>query len=127
MIQLLYGVNPKEENRVHKYCSNRKSGKNRGIRHALTIEQQRAFMNYIANSPVYYHWWPLFTFLLGTGCRIGEAIALRWDDMDFENKMITINHSIASYKSAEKNKCVSTLSTPKTEAGVRTIQMLDVV
>lgn len=106
---------------------NRKSGKNRGIRHALTIEQQRAFMNYIANSPVYYHWWPLFTFLLGTGCRIGEAIALRWDDLDFENKMITINHSIANYKSAEKNKCVLTLSTPKTEAGIRTIPMLDVV
>ena len=106
---------------------NRKSGKNRGIRHTLTIEQQRAFMNYITNSPVYYHWWPLFTFLLGTGCRIGEAIALRWDDLDFENKMITINHSIANYKSAEKNKCVSTLSTPKTEAGVRTIPMLDVV
>lgn len=106
---------------------NRKSGKNRGIRHALTIEQQRAFMNYIANSPVYYHWWPLFTFLLGTGCRIGEAIALRWDDLDFKNKMITINHSIANYKSEEKNKCVSTLSTPKTEAGIRTIPMLDVV
>lgn len=106
---------------------NRKSGKNRGIRHALTIEQQRAFMNYISNSPVYYHWWPLFTFLLGTGCRIGEAIALRWDDLDFKNKMITINHSIANYKSEEKNKCVSTLSTPKTEAGIRTIPMLDVV
>ena len=106
---------------------NRRSGKNRGIRHALTIEQQRAFMNYIANSPLYYHWWPLFTFLLGTGCRIGEAIALRWDDLDFKNKMITINHSIANYKSEEKNKCVSTLSTPKTEAGIRTIPMLDVV
>lgn len=106
---------------------NRRSGKNRGIRHALTIEQQRAFMNYIANSPVYYHWWPLFTFLLGTGCRIGEAIALRWDDLDFKNKMITINHSIANYKSEEKNKCASTLSTPKTEAGIRTIPMLDVV
>ena len=106
---------------------NRRSGKNRGIRHALTIEQQRAFMNYIANSPVYYHWWPLFTFLLGTGCRIGEAIALRWDDLDFKNKMITINHSIANYKSAENNKCVSTLSTQKKEAGVRTIPMLDVV
>ena len=88
---------------------NRRSGKNRGIRQ------------------VYYHWWPLFTFLLGTGCRIGEAIALRWDDLDFKNKMITINHSIANYKSEEKNKCVSTLSTPKTEAGIRTIPMLDVV
>ena len=27
MIQLLYGENPKEEKRVHKHCSNRKSGK----------------------------------------------------------------------------------------------------
>lgn len=50
----------------------RESGKNRGIRHALTVEQQRAFMEYIANHPIYYHWWPMFTVLLGTGCRIGD-------------------------------------------------------
>ena len=56
----------------------RKGGKNRGIRHALTVEEQRAFMEYIANHPVYYHWWPLFTVLLGTGCRIGECLGLRW-------------------------------------------------
>ena len=31
----------------------RESGKNRGIRHALTVEQQRAFMEYIANNPIY--------------------------------------------------------------------------
>ena len=30
MIQILYGENQKEENRVHKYCSNRKSGKRYG-------------------------------------------------------------------------------------------------
>lgn len=51
----------------------RESSKNRGIRHALTVEQQRAFMEYIANHPIYYHWWPMFTVLLGTGCRIGDA------------------------------------------------------
>lgn len=50
----------------------RKAGKNKGIRHALTVEQQRAFMNYTANNPVFYHWHPLFTVLLGTGCRIGD-------------------------------------------------------
>ena len=50
----------------------RESGKNRGIRHALTVEQQRSFMEYIANHPIYYHWWPMFTVLLGTGCRIGD-------------------------------------------------------
>ena len=48
--------------------------KNKGIRHALTLEQQRAFLNYTANSPVYCHWLPLFVFLFGTGCRIARVI-----------------------------------------------------
>lgn len=48
------------------------NGKNKGIRHALTLEQQRAFLNYVSNSPVYCHWLPLFTALFGTGCRIGD-------------------------------------------------------
>ena len=26
--------------------------------------------------------------LLGTGCRIGESLGLRWEDLDFENKVI---------------------------------------
>lgn len=29
----------------------------------------------------FYHWYPFFVFLLGTGCRIGEAIGIRWDDI----------------------------------------------
>lgn len=65
-----------------------------GVRHALTIPQQRAFMEHIANHPVYCHWWPLFTVLLGTGCRIGEALGLRWDDLDYERRTININHSL---------------------------------
>ena len=69
----------------------RKAGKNKGVRHALTIEQQRAFMNYVANNPVFYHWWPLFTVLLGTGCRIGEIVGLRWEDIDWDKRLININ------------------------------------
>ena len=49
----------------------RNSGKNKGIRHALTIEQQQAFMDTIRTFPEYYHWYPLFATLLGTGMRIG--------------------------------------------------------
>jgi site-specific recombinase XerC len=48
-------------------------GINHGVRHALTVEQQRAFVNYIEENPTYYHWTPFFKFLLGTGCRIGDA------------------------------------------------------
>ena len=105
----------------------RESDKTRGMRRALTLEQQRAFMGYIENHPVYYHWWPLFTVLLGTGCRIGEALGLRWDDLDFENRVININHSMVYYPVGESRTSVQKISKPKTEAGIRTIPMLDMV
>lgn len=107
----------------------KKPGKNHGVRHALTLEQQRAFMNYTANSPVFCHWTPLFTVLLGTGGRIGEIIGLRWQDLDFENRTISINHCVVYYaqEGAKTRKSVFQVSLPKTEAGIRTIPMLDAV
>lgn len=98
-------------------------GKNKGVRHALTIEQQRAFLKYTANSPVYCHWLPAFTFLFGTGCRIGEAVGIRWEDVDFEKKEISINHAL-EYMLDEDRKASWHVSTPKTAAGVRIIPLL---
>lgn len=98
-------------------------GKNKGIRYALTLAQQRAFLNYTANSPVYAHWLPLFMFLFGTGCRIGEAVGIRWQDVDFENKEISINHSL-EYIVDEDRKAAWHVSTPKTDAGTRMIPLL---
>lgn len=105
----------------------KKAGKARGTRHALTIQEQRAFMEYIANHPVYYHWWPLFTVLLGTGCRIGEALGLRWEDLDYENRIISINHSVVYYPVGDTRRSVMRISKPKTAAGIRNIPMLDIV
>ena len=45
-------------------------------RKALTEAQQSAFISYVSSSPTYNHWLPIFTVLLGTGCRIGEALGL---------------------------------------------------
>jgi len=39
-------------------------------------------------------YFPLILLLARTGLRIGEAIALKWKDIDFENKTITISRSI---------------------------------
>jgi len=105
----------------------KESDKTRGIRKALTIEQQRAFMGYIAEHPVYYHWWPTFTILLGTGLRIGEALGLRWEDLDFDNKVININHSLVYYPVGGSRTSEQHISKPKTEAGIRTVPMLDTV
>lgn len=105
----------------------KESDKGRGVRHALTLPQQRSFMDYIANHPVYYHWWPLFTVLLGTGGRIGEVLGLTWDDLDFDNRRISINHSVVYYPVGNSRTSILQISKPKTDAGIRTIPMLDVV
>lgn len=95
-------------------------------RHALTEEQQTAFVDYIAKSKTYRHWLPLFTVMLGTGCRVGEIVGLRWEDCDFEDRSISINHTLI-YRGLDGEKCAFHVTTPKTKAGVREIPMLDEV
>ena len=95
-------------------------------RHALTEEQQTAFINFVANSDTYSHWLPLFTTFLGTGCRVGEIIGLRWKDCDFDNNSISINHNMI-YRQQEDGKCEFHITTPKTESGKRTIPNMAVI
>ena len=108
------------------YCEIKKrNGGSRKTRRALTVEQQRAFMEYVSQNPLFYNWYPFFTFLLGTGCRIGEAIGMRWDDVDMEKRVIDVNHSLTYYqRSDESYRCEFRVSKPKTEAGVRVIPMM---
>lgn len=93
-------------------------------RHALTIAEQTAFIDYVANHEIYNHWLPIFTLLLGTGCRIGEAIGLRWEDCDFEDGIISINHNMIYRKFQGEKKARFHIVTPKSEAGIRIIPML---
>lgn len=104
-------------------------GKNHGVRHALTLEQQRAFVRYIEDNPKFDRWVTIFKFLLGTGCRIGEAIGIRWEDISFEKRLININHSLVYYSREYKEHpmCTFSISLPKTEAGIRVIPMMDAV
>lgn len=95
-------------------------------RHALTIEEQSAFINYLANSEMYNHWLPIFTVFLGTGCRVGELIGLTWNDCDFKNNTISINHNLI-YRQQDNGECEMHITTPKTSAGARTIPMLSEV
>ena len=92
-------------------------------KHALTEAQQTAFMQFVANSVRYRQWGPLFTVMLGTGCRVGEVIGLRWEDCDFAEETISINHSLLYRKKEPGGACEFLVSTPKTEAGIRVIPM----
>lgn len=96
-------------------------------RRALTVEQQQAFMKFI-DRPEYIRWKPMFTVMFGTGVRVGELLALRWDDLNFDENKITIRHDITYCPRLEcGSKCEFRIDDPKTEAGKRDIPMLDKV
>ncbi len=40
-----------------------------------------------------HEWYPIWATALNTGMRSGELYALEWDDIDFENKLITVSKS----------------------------------
>lgn len=92
-------------------------------RHALTLEEQAAFVGFLSESDIYGHWMPMFTVFLGTGCRVGELIGLRWQDCDFKNGTISINHNLV-YRQQDDGHMELHVTTPKTSAGCRTIPML---
>lgn len=58
---------------------------------------------------------------VGTGLRRGEILGLTWDNIDFENKTLTVEKSLVP----TKNKLQ--LTTPKTEKSKRTIYISDTI
>lgn len=95
-------------------------------RKALTLEEQQIFMKFLAKNGQYHHWKPIFEVMSGTGLRVGEVTGLRWDDVDFENDTISVNHTLVYYNH-EKNGCYFSINTPKTKAGWRVVPMMEEV
>ncbi len=95
-------------------------------RKSLTVPEQKAFMNFLFSNHQYQGWKPVITVLIGTGMRIGECLGLRWQDLDFENRTISINHNLVHRKVDEDGGYLH-INTPKTEAGYRTIPMIEQV
>lgn len=61
-------------------------------------------------------------FLLYTGLRRGELLALKWEDIDFENHVIHVRKVVSFYNSAPSVK-----DRAKTAAGIRDVALLDVL
>ena len=95
-------------------------------RRSLTIPQQKELTEFLKNNREFHGWAPVIMILLGTGMRIGECMGLRWDDLDFEKRMISVNHNLTD-RPYEDGKFARHIQTPKTRAGARTIPMIDEV
>ena len=56
--------------------------------------------------------------LMYTGCRLGELIALRWDDIDFQTNKIYVNKKVSWAGGGVR------IQTPKTSNGVRIVPLM---
>ncbi len=91
---------------------------------ALTVDEQQLFENFLKNSTTYNRWYPIFTVMSWTGLRVGELTGLRWSDVDLENDIINVNHTLVYYRQSPELGCRFAINTPKTSAGKRIIPML---
>lgn len=90
----------------------------------LSEEEVQKLINFCNNSCYNLHT-PFITIAIGTCMRCGELTGLRWCDVDMKNRNIKVNHQLV-YKNLG-NGCTFHVTTPKTEAGTRTIPMTESV
>lgn len=63
---------------------------------------------------------------LFTGLRLGELCALKWDDIDFENKILAVNRTVQRlYVEGYKTKTILSETAPKSEHSRREIPLTD--
>lgn len=99
-------------------------------RRGLTKPEQELLLDYLKNHQLYNHWYPIFAVMVGTGLRVGEVVGLRWCDIDLEEGIIDINHTLVYYDHrdpASKQGCYFNVHTPKTENSKRQVPMMGFV
>ena len=79
-------------------------------------------MSFLSKNTPNRRWYPITAVLLGTGMRVGEATGLRWCDVDFENDIINVDHTLVYYSKGDHN-CDFAINDTKTPASKRIIPM----
>ncbi len=105
----------------------REYGKNVKDVRALTLKEQRVFESYLAKPGRDHKFYPVFITMLWTGMRVGEVLGLRWEDIDFENNEININHILLYYDLGKGSGSAYKINPPKTRNSNRIIPMLPIV
>jgi DNA integration/recombination/inversion protein len=81
-------------------------------------QELKQFLDYLENldqsSYENFFDYVLYKTLLATGCRIGEALALEWSDIDLKKGIISISKTLNRYQET---------NTPKSKAGLREIDI----
>lgn len=86
----------------------------------FSVDQQNEFLEIIKG----HEFEILFLLALGTGLRRGELLALRWSDIDFENKTINVDSNIQQayiFEDEETKRLEKIEQEPKTINSFRTV------
>lgn len=86
----------------------------------LTQNEQAMFLDAIRGN--YYE--RLLKLALGTGLRIGELLGLTWNDIDFDNALITVNRTLLYMKNPTTKKYGFIYQTPKSRTSKRTVPLI---
>ena len=104
---------------------NSQKSKHQKIKH-FDNQELKTFLDYLnsldSNKYRLYYEVTLYKFLLATGCRINEALALSWSDIDFDNAIVHITKTL-NYKQ-EINSPKSHSSYRDIDIDIQTINML---
>lgn len=92
-------------------------GKPSQKKEALMVEIQKVFLEYARGQSYEYQ----YRFILQTGLRTGELVALKWEDIDFHNKILKIQRSMEYRYSVGEWR----IGEPKSKSGYRTIPLTD--
>ena len=95
----------KQQNKEHKvkFFSNQELKQFLGYLDNLDLSSYENFFDYV-----------LYKTLLASGCRIGEALALEWSDIDLKKGIISISKTLNRYQET---------NTPKSKAGLREVDI----
>lgn len=91
-------------------------------RDSLTEQQQNDFIKFMHEDKVYRRYYEIAELILQTGLRRGEVLGLTWRDIDFKNRVISVNHQLL-YSESTKGKYTFYIDKPKSIAGCRMIPM----
>ena len=104
---------------------NTQKAKREKVKH-FENQELKKFLDYLdslnLNKFRYYYENTLYKFLLATGCRINEALALSWSDIDLENSVVHITKTL-NYKQ-ETNSPKSKTSLRDIDIDQATVSML---
>ncbi|PEP98222.1 site-specific integrase [Bacillus toyonensis] len=85
------------------------------------IAELKSFLNYVLNEQSTFKYYSLFMFLSRTGLRIGECLALQWEDIQFDKKQIYINKTLIT---TQRNQPIK-FGPPKNKSSIRTLTLDD--